>query len=1045
MTQTRDSGIIVLFTRHPVAANLLMLMMILSGLWAVGRINTQLDPSVAFPGVFIDIRWPGAPAEDVEQLIVNPAEQQLSTLADLQQMTSITREGGSTIRLELPFNSDISAALDEVQDRLSQIRNFPPDMEPMVARRAVDYEYIASVLIVGGSSLAELVPLARRAERELYAAGIDRVDFTGLPEDELAIQVGSASLMAMHTTLDSLAAEIRQRSADVPAGIVARSQGGMQLRGMDQRRDLYQFEQLDIQIPGTGELTRLGNIAHIDRRAKVGQPQLMREGRPAIELNLRRATNSDALISARILQGWLATAHAQLPPGVEIEVYEEVGKLLSQQLSVIAKNASSGLILVVFTLFLFLNARTGWWVAVGIPVGLLFGMVFYYYLFNGSINILALITFIMAIGIVVDDTIVVGEDAVSLFEQGLSPEDAVSTAAQRMFMPVLTASLTTLAAFVPLLITGGEVGAVIQTMPMVLFCVIAASLVECFLVLPNHLKHSFNRMDRGHKPKLRAQVDRAFFGFRDRYYRPLLELALARPGATLLTAIGLTVLSASLVLSGRVGINFVTGMSLQMLEANVAFTLDAPTEERERYMRHLELTLRDTDQQLGGGNLSGYYTRLNTARLSEENKRGLQYGSMKVEYAWEDVYSVSPQEFVTVWRDKLQPSPWVEQVVVEVRGGENGGAPSLSLVLRGDGIESLKQASEELQQVLMSYEGVTNVIDSLPYGSDQMVFNLTAEGKSLGITTASLGQQLRAAYYGSRVQILNQNQTELEVSLMLPDAERDDIVSLNQFPVRTPRGDIVPLRLVADLSTRRGIDIINHTNGDPSVMVSAWVDSRVNNAERILADVRNGPLPQINQRYGLSAGLGGVSQLNQQLMASLQTGALLTLVFIYLILAWSFSSYLWPLAVMAAIPLGMTGALVGHWVMDVELGIMSLLSFFALAGVITNNSIVLVSFLRRELEAGATLKDAIRNAALSRFRAVLLTSLTTVAGLSPLMFEKFSLAIYMVPVAITLCFGLAVGTLLVLVVIPSLIILIERVTAIAAVIISKILTTKARA
>lgn len=1025
----KTTGLIDLFTRHKVAANLTMIMMILSGLWASTRINTQLDPSVEWPLILVSASWPSASAEDVEQLIVVPIEQQLRTMTGLQQMYSTTRIGSTLIQMEFSFNTDMSKALDTVHDRIAQVRNLPADMEPITARRGTGYENVASLLLVGGSSVAELVPLARRFERELYASGVDRIEFGGMPEEELAIQIGSAQLMAMNSTLDSLATEVRHRSADVPAGTVGRMQGEMQLRGLDQRRDIHQFEQMEIQVPGTGELIRLGDVAQIDKRGKAGQPRLSRDGKPAIELNLYRVSDSDALLSARVLETWLDRTRSSLPEGVTIEVYQEVWQLLQQQLEVIASNAWSGLFLVVLTLFIFLNARTGFWVMAGIPVSFLFATMLYYYLFGGSINILALITFIMALGIVVDDAIVVGEDAVTLFEQGFSPEEAASGAAKRMFMPVMTSSLTTLAAFVPLLLTGGEIGAVIQTMPMVLFCVILASLVECFLVLPGHLKHSFSKMDRHHKSAFRTKFDSAFYGFRDRYYRPVLDMAIERPVATLLTAFGCVILAVSLAVSGRVAVNFVTGISPQMLSANVNFTVDASEEQRQRFMTHLEQTLQDTNASNGESNINGYFVRYNSALLNQESKRGIQYASMSIEYAWEDEYFVPPQTFVDEWRSKVVQPPFVEQLVVEVRGGANGGQPDISLVLRGEDINSLKQASEELQVVLASYEGVSNLFDNLPYGRDQMIFSLTPEGKALGITTAMLGQQLRAAYYGSRVQIFNQNNTELEVLLTLPDVERDHIASLQQFPVRTPGGEIVPLRMLADLSTRRGIDVINHNGGYLSVMVSASVDSSVNNADRILASVRSGPLQEINQRYGLSFELGGVSLRNQQLMETLQLGAMLTLVFIYLILAWSFSSYLWPMAVLTAIPLGLTGAIVGHWVMGADIGAMSMLAFFALTGVVVNDSIVLVSFLRRELAAGVPLKEAVRSAALSRFRAVVLTSLTTIAGLSPLMFEKFTLAIYMVPIAITLVFGLAFATLLVLLVVPALIVMIEQIKA----------------
>jgi multidrug efflux pump subunit AcrB len=1022
-----SNSLIDLFTRHKVASNLVMIMMILSGLWAGTRINTQLDPSVEWPNILINANWPGASAEDVEQLIVIPIEQQLRTLDELQQMYSTSTQGSANINLEFTFETDLSKALDMVNDRIAQIRNLPSDMEPITARRGTDYENIASLLLVGGSSIQELLPMARRFERELYEIGVERIEFVGLPSEELAIQVSSSDLMALDTTLDSLAAIVRQRSIDLPAGVVGRNQGEMQLRALDQRRSSFEFEQMELPLGPDNQLVRLGDIADIEKRPRAGQASLTRDGKPAIEINLYRLSGSDAMDSARALQQWMEKTQAQLPEGVSIETYQEVWKLLTEQLDVIFSNAWSGLVLVALTLFVFLNTRTAWWVMAGIPVSFLFATLLYYYWFDGSINILALITFIMALGIVVDDAIIVGEDAVTLFEQGLSAEDAASGAAKRMLMPVLTSSMTTLAAFVPLLIGGGEMGAIIQTMPMVLFCVILASLVECFLVLPGHLKHSFSRMKRDKKPSARLAFDRVFYSLRDRYYAPVLDYALTRPYSTIIAVFGCVVLSVSLVTSGRVGLNFVTGMSLQMLEANVSFSMEATQDQRRQFIQHLEQTLKAVDEQNGHSNINGYYSGFHTARLNQERKTGQQYASMRIEYAWEDEYQISPQTFVNQWQQRVVTPPFVEQLVLEVRGGANGGRPDISLLLRGEDLNSLKQASEELQAQMLAYEGVSNVFDNLPYGKDQMIFSLNSQGSALGLTTALLGQQLRSAYFGNRVQIFNQDNAELEVVVTLPESERDHIASLQQFPVRTPAGEIVPLRMVADLATRRGIDVINHNGGYLSVMVSASVDSAVSNAERVLSSIQEDILPELTQRYGLSSGLSGSSLSNQQLMQTMQAGATLTLIFIYLILAWAFSSYLWPLAVMTAIPLALTGAIFGHWAIGVDIGAMSMLAFFALGGVIVNNSIVLVSFLRREQAAGATLTDAIRSAALSRFRAVILTSVTTIAGLSPLMFENFSLAIYMVPIAVTLCFGLAFGTVLVLLLVPAMIVVIERI------------------
>lgn len=1019
--------LIDLFTRHRIAANLAMIMMVLAGLWAADRINTQLNPTVRSPVVFVDIHWRGASAEDVAQLVVDPIEQKLRNMDHLQEMTSTSHNGGGYVRLEYAFDANMSEVLDAVKDRIAQIRNLPADMDPLRIRRATDYEETAAVLVTSDGSLQQLAPVVRKMRRELLSAGIDRIDFEGMPDDQIAIQVPSAKLIALHTSLDRIASEVRERSSDTPAGSIGLGQGERQLRSLGQQRTAAGFRQLEVALQPGGRLTRLGDIATVQRRPKLGEPLLTKNGKVAIEMNLYRLTNHDAIKAADILHRWLERTRATLPAGMHIDVFSEAWVLLRQQLDVIFDNGLSGLLLVIATLFLFLNGRVGLWVTVGIPVSFLFGTLLYYAVFHGSINILALITFVMALGIIVDDAIVVGEDSMTLFEQGLSPMEAALGGAKRMFLPVVASSLTTLAAFVPLLITGGELGQIIETMPTVFLCVVIASLVECFLVLPGHLRHSFAHIDRNRPGRFRLWFDAKFRKLRDEYYRPLLELALRYPGATLGGAFASVVLAFSLVASGRVGVNFVSGMSIESLEANVEFSGGATQADKKKFMAELESTLNATNAEFGNKDLNGYVTEFNTARLNRQRKSGSQYGSLDVAYAWQGHRNVSPQKFVDAWRQKIVRMPYVEQLHIKVAGGANNGMPDISLVLRGHDIPTLKRASEALQHALAGYQGVSNIYDDLPYGRDQIVFSLTPSGKALGLTTEALGRQLRAAYSGRRVQVLDENDTEVDVMVMLPNKERENLASLRQFPVRTPSGQLVPLDMVATLSNRRGIDVINHNDGEMSVVVNASVDPKVNNAQKILADVRAHALKQIKAKYGLSSGLSGITRQNQEIVQTMSKGAVLTLIFIYLILAWSFGSYAWPLAVMTAIPLGLTGAILGHWIMGIDIGTMSLLAFFALTGIVVNDSIVLIDFFRRGLESGLTVKEAIREAALSRFRAVLLTSLTTVAGLVSLMFETFSLALYMVPIAVTICFGLGFATMLILLVVPSLIVMIEDV------------------
>jgi multidrug efflux pump subunit AcrB len=1019
--------IIGLFANHKVAANLIMIMMILSGLWAADRINTQLDPAIKVPIIRVSATWPGASAEDIETLIIAPIEQQLANMPDLQTLESSSRIGGGFVWAHFNFAADISKSLDDIESRLAQIRNFPADMEPLITGQLNDWEPVATLVVSSTGGLAELTPLVRQMEEQLYARGIAFIAFDGLPEEEIAIQVPSAALIALDTDLNSLADEVRQRSSDSPAGLVGRNQAEMQLRSLDQRRAADEFARLEVAVQADAGLARLGDFAIVERRAKVGQSRLTRDGNVAIEMELLRPTDSDALFAAELLDEWLGEVRPTLPQGVEVIKYQEAWNLIKEQLIVIFSNGFSGLILVLVTLFLFLSGRVGWWVMVGIPVSFLFATLLYYGLFGGSINILSLITFVMALGIVVDDAIVVSEDATTLFEQGMAPADAATLGARRMFLPVLTSSLTTLAAFVPLILAGGEMGAVIVTLPTVLLCVIVASLIECFLVLPGHLRHSFSRMHRGETSSFRSRFDAGFAQLRERYYKPVLERALAAPGTTLCAAIACVILAFSLIASGRVGLNMVTGVSLESVTANVQFAPQATPFQREQFMTGLESSLQHIDTESGGGNINGYVTKFASAMIDQERKTGNQFASIRAEYGWDDARSIAPQAFVDAWREATPRPPYVEELFLEVRGGENNGMPDLSLVLRGDSVPELKRASEELQDALLAYPGVSNVYDDLPYGRDQVIYSLTPAGKALGLSSASLGRQLRAAYNGERVQIFNLDDSELEVVVTLPDSERDNLSSLNRLPVRTPAGELVAMGQVAELSNRSGIDLINHTDGYLSVTVNASVDSEQNNAEQIIDHVSANALARIKSDYGLSSDLGGVSRETQELLETMRNGAILTAIFIYLILAWSFSSYLWPLAVMVAIPLGLTGAIVGHWAMNADIGAMSLLAFFSLTGIVVNDSIILISFFRRALAEGKSVRDAIHEASLSRFRAVILTSLTTIAGLGPLMFETFSLALFIVPIAITLVWGMAFATLLVLVVIPALIVMIENI------------------
>lgn len=1013
-----------LLAEHRVAANLAMIMMTLAGLWAIKSIPSSLDPPMALPLIFVEVEWRGAAAEDIEELVTTPIEQQLRTLNSLRELTSRTNNGNVQIRVMFDYDADMVVALDQVKQRVANIRNLPLDIEPPTVRRWIDMEPIATVLVTGPDDINELIPLVRALEKDLLSRGIEGVLYDGLPEEEIALLIGGQRLHELDLTMDELAAEVARVSRNVPAGTVGRGQGSRQLRSLDQQRDPLSFEQLYIR--NADQLIRLGNIAEVVQRPRDGQPIVTQNGQPAIEMILWRSTHSDAWQAEQVLKTWLAEVRPTLPEGVELTLYNNVWDLLGAQLGMIVKNGLTGLLLVVLTLFAFLPVRVGWWVTVGIPVSFMLALALFYSVFGYGVSIIALIGFIMALGIVVDDAIVVGEDAVTQFESGKSPVDAAVAGAQRMWVPVVTSSLTTLAAFLPLILVGGRLGASVLALPTVLLCVILASLIECFAVLPGHLKSAFERQQAGSVSKFRQRFDAAFTRLRRERFEPLVRRALDYPGATVCAALGAMICAFSLVASQHVGIAFVMGFDLQSLSANVEFSASASDAQKQHFIDELEAGLERVNREHDYANVQSWVTKYNLAEFNKEQETGVQYASIDAPYALEEARTLAPTEFVEAWRSYVNQPPYVEQLLLAVEGGANNGQSDIALALRGTSIEQLRQGADLLKAELAGYPGVSNVTDDLPYGKEQLIYRLTPTGRTLGLTSESLGSQLRSAYNGRRVQIFNQNNSELEVRVMLPDAERDNLASLQQFPIRTPDGTFVPLANVATLHNRRGIDVIRHQDSEMAIRIYADVDEEANNAISIVADLEENRLAPILERYDLTFGLSGKSRQDQVMLEVMGVGAVLSLILIYLILAWVFASYLWPLAIMTAIPFGLTGAIVGHWLLGMDIGAMSLLAFFSLTGIVVNDSIVLISFVKRSVEAGTQIKQALFEAISARFRAVILTSLTTIAGLLPLIFESSTMAMYITPIAVTICFGLGFSTLLVLLVIPALVLLLEQ-------------------
>ena len=1010
----KSRGIIGFFASHKVAPNLLMLIMILSGVVALMKLNVQFFPSFELDYASVRVVWPGANAQDVEKSVTEPIERVLRNLDNLDEMTSTSSLSISSISLKFEEGTDMIEAVDQINQRVGELRNLPQDAEKPVIERIVRYESIARVLLVAEQgNLDELRPLARSYERELLNRGIDKVNFKGLPEEEMAIEISQQQLEQYGLTLEEVSNKVASMSRDFPSGSVGDNDSVRDLRALEQKRTEVAFNHIPLVVSESENLS-LGDVGTVQRRAKKDSPYLIIEGSPAIEMQLMRSESGDTLKSSKIMQDWLAEAEPQLPAGISLKVYDETWSLVNQRIMLLVNNGIGGLILVVLILYIFLNGRVAFWVAVGIPVSFMATLMIMY-LAGGSINMVSLFGLIMALGIIVDDAIVVGEDALAHHEKGEPDLQAAEGGAHRMLGPVTASSLTTVAAFLPLMLIGGEMGNILFAIPLVIIAVIFASLIESFTILPGHLRHALKDVKRPEEGSVRYKLERAIDYFRHHQFRAVIRWVLAHRSITLASTLALMIFVVGLLAGGRLGFVFFPSPESTKLNADVRFVAGTPPSESAYYVDRLYAALREVEQELEPG-----IVKVAVVHYNETTRQpGANYAGINIELEEPDLRVTRNAEFVRAWQAKMESVPGLDTLTIESpRMGPPGG--DIDVRLFGSEPLVLKQAALDLEQVLGQISGVSGVRDDLPFGRDQLVYRLTSQGKALGFSYVSLGRQLSDAFSGRLVQIYTDGEDEIEVRVQYPKSEQVSLASINKMQVVAPSGERVALSSVASWSTQRGFDAMRHVDGQMAVTVVGEVDKTVNNANQILAKLEETALPELEQKYGIGYSLEGQNARQAEAMGDMKIGLLIGLSMIYIVLAWVFGSYGWPLVVMMAIPFGLIGAIMGHWWMGLDMTILSMFGFFGLSGIVVNDSIILVSFYKSLRESGLSINKALEEAAVQRVRAVLLTSLTTIAGLTPLLFETSLQAQFLIPMATAIAFGLMFSTFLILLVVPAM-------------------------
>ena len=1047
------SGLIGMFARHPTAPNLLMATLVLIGIFSLLRMNRQFFPTFELPTITVQVPWPGASAEDVESNILDTLEPELRFLDDVNEVTSIAREGSAVINIEFTSGAEMQKAQSDVEQAVSRVVTLPEDSERPIISRPTIFDPVADISVSGPFTEQVLKTYAKSLRDGLLDAGIDRVQIEGAREEEIWIRVSESKLRDLGLTLEDIALKVRQNTQDLPAGKLE-GDVEVQLRSKAERKTPEAIGGIEIKSTTTGDKIFLRDIAEFntefEREGKIG----LLNGNRAIELTVQRALSGDTIETMRVMEKYIAEVKPTLPPTLKVTVYDVRGKFVVQRLGILIENGLQGLILVLLMLFIFLNARIAFWVAAGIPVAL-FAALGVMYLTGQTINMISMFALIMMLGIIVDDAIVVGEQAATFEEQGLAGIDSAEQGAMKMLPPVTAATLTTMAAFLPIFFIGDRIGDIMVAIPLVVLAVLVASIVECFLILPGHLRHG---RKPGHKPSMPRRIfDRNFNKFRDGPFSAFVTVSYKWRYTTFAALVAVFILAVGMLAGGRVGFQFFPSPEPENISAEIEFGAGTPRSEQKAALREIEKALLATEQELlkrpgavaeedksfvhmlsnGVRNLVGMPTedsvkgadavseqhhRLVEATIGVLGRAGRSQGDnlaeVGVQLTPSELRGIRTKEFQTAWRKAIPDIAGVERIAIS---GRRGGPPGrdVDVRLRDAPIDVLKKAAEELKVALTGYPGVTAISDDLPYGKQEYVFELNARGLALGFSGQTIGQQVRNAFEGRIATRFSRGDEEITVRVLRQQAlaGRQD---LSLVYVTAPNGDRVPLSEIVTMTERRTFSIIQRRDGVTTVSVTADIDPDVSSTQEVVGQLAANVMPKLAEKYGLRYEFKGRADETQSSFRDLQQGAMLAFALIYIVLAWVFGSYWKPFAVMMIIPFGFVGAIFGHYVMGYSLTIISLIGLLGLSGILVNDSIVLVSRVKERIDMGDTLEEAAIGGARDRLRAVLLTSLTTIGGLTPLLFETSRQAQFLIPMAVTLVFGLALATVLVLVLVPTI-------------------------
>ena len=1019
-------GIISYFTRHRTAANLVLLIMVVLGVVSYPRLRAQFFPDVTFDSVIVTVAWVGAGAEDIDEALVQVLEPALQTVEGVVATSAVSSEGRARITLDFETGWSMDRAADAVKAAVDSVSGLPETAdEPVVTRRSWR-DRVTDVVITGPVSIDQLGRLADEFVAELFSRGVSRATIRGVEAPRTLVEVSEGSIVRNNVSVADIAGAIGEEANADPSGEVGDS---TRVRAGIAKRTITEIEGIVVRSNPDGSKVLVSDVARVTIEGLDRRRAYFVEDYPAISIRVDRSKLGDAIGLQRTVQDIADEMALTLPNEVRIDLIRTRAELITNRLNLLYSNGLIGLALVVTVLFLFLSARVAFWVAAGIPVAMCAAIALMY-AFGFTLNMITLFGLIITLGMVVDDAIVVGEHAdFRARNLGESPAAAAENAAIRMSAPVFAASVTTIIAFFGLVAIGGRFGTLIAGIPFAVIVVLGASLLECFFILPSHMRHalSHSRSDSWFDAPSRF-VNRCFRWFRQRIFLPLISGVIWFRYPVIAAAVLLLASQMALFVRGDVNWRFFNAPELGSVSGNFAMLPGATRDDTLAMMRELQRAVAQTGEKLAGehgANPVAYAI----AEVGGTTGRGLagsdtktpdQLGSVAIELIDADLRPYSSFEFVAELQESVRRHPLLESLSFRGwRGGPGGDALDIQLY-RADAA-TLKLAAERLKDSLSQFAEVSALEDDLAYDMDELVLELTAQGKALGFTIDGVGRIIRDRLYGVTAASFPVGTRTGEIIVRMAENELTADI-LDRLHVRSPAGQNVPLADIAATYRSTGFSTVRRENGLRVVSVTGDIsEDDPRRAAEIFESLSRDILPSIESEFGVSWRLSGLAEQENEFINDARVGLGLVLAGIFLTLAWIFASWVRPLVVIATIPFGLVGAIYGHYLWDVPLSIYSVIGLIGMSGIIVNDSIVLISTVD-EYSKNRALIPSIIEAAANRLRPVLLTTLTTVAGLVPLLHETSQQASFLKPTVITLCYGLGFGMVLVLLLIPSLLV-----------------------